>query len=72
MDVSVGGSMTGFAGESASLVSGRVSVEASESLHVSTGASGSLGLQLGSVGVVTEDGVSVSSGAGVSVGGVGR
>ena len=34
--MSAGGSVSAFAGESASLVSGRVSVSAAESLHVAT------------------------------------
>ena len=61
--------MNAFAGESASLVSGRVSVSAAESLHVSTGTTGSLGFETGSVGLTADGDVSVASSSDVSVGG---
>ena len=67
VDLSAGGSVSAFAGESASLVSGRVSVTAAEALHVSTGATGSLGFQTGSLGVSADGEVSIASSSDVSV-----
>ena len=65
---SVGGDLFGFAGDSASLVSGRVSLVASESLHVS-GGSGSMGFETGSLGLAADGTVSLSSSDSVAVGG---
>ena len=61
--------VSAFAGESASLVSGRVSVSAAESLHVSTGATGSLGFQTGRCWWRLDGTLSVASSSDVSVGG---
>ena len=50
-------------------MSGRVSLVASESLHVSGGTGSSLSFETGSLGLAADGDVSVSSSAGVSVGG---
>ena len=68
VSASVGGDPSGFAGDSASLVSGRVSLVASESLHVS-GGSGSMGFETGSLGLAADGTVSLSSSDSVAVGG---